>query len=109
MAHVVLAVASGVLAMLQPWSRLCASAGPPPPRLLDVKESLFGSAEPEVIFWRDAAAWCPFCEMTWLLLEAMAVPYRVRTVPLRRYMLDGEVKDAAYTAMVGPDGVVPGV
>ena len=46
----------------------------------------------DVIFWRDSAAWCPFCEMTWLLLAAMAVPYRMRTVPLRRYMLDGEQK-----------------
>ena len=62
-----------------------------------------------MIFWRDSAGWCPFCEMTWLLLESMGVPYRVRTVPLRRYMLDGESKDPEYVAMVGPDGVVPGM
>ena len=47
--------------------------------------------------------------MTWLMLEAMAVPYRIRTVPLRRYMLDGEHKDPEYLAMVGPAGVVPGL
>ena len=92
-----------------PWSDLRASALPLAPRLFEADERLFGAANAEVIFWRDSAGWCPFCEMTWLVLEAMAVPYRVRTVPLRRYMLDGEEKDPAYTAMVGPDGVVPAV
>ena len=91
------------------WSQIKASAGPPTPRLFEANERLFGASEPEVIFWRDAAGWCPFCEMTWLMLEAMAVPYRIRTVPLRRYMLDGEQKDPEYLAMVGPDGVVPGL
>ena len=56
-----------------------------------------------MVFWRDAAGWCPFCEITWLVLEAMAVPYRMRTVPLRCYMLDGEQKDLEYTAAVGPE------
>ena len=84
-----------------PWSDLRASAPPLAPRLFEADERLFGAANAEVIFWRDSAGWCPFCEMTWLVLEAMAVPYRVRTVPLRRYMLDGEEKDPAYTAMVG--------
>ena len=92
-----------------PWSDLRASALPLAPRLFEADERLFGAANAEVIFWRDSAGWCPFCEMTWLVLEAMAVPYRVRTVPLRRYLLDGEQKDPAYTAMVGPDGVVPAV
>ena len=82
---------------------------PAQPGLFHAKERLFGAARPELIFWRDSAGWCPFCEMTWLLLESMAVPYRVRTVPLRRYMLDGEVKDPEYTSLVGLDGVVPGV
>ena len=96
------------LSML-PWSDLRASAPPLAPRLFEADERLFGAANAEVIFWRDSAGWCPFCEMTWLVLEAMAVPYRVRTVPLRRYMLDGDQKNPAYTAMVGPDGVVPAV
>ena len=97
---------------IAPWSRLYAHAGaPPPPRLFNADARLFGADEHdiEIVFWRDAAGWCPFCEMTWLMLEAMAVPYRVRTVPLRRYMLDGETKDTDYLAMVGPDGIVPGM
>ena len=83
------------------------SIGTPAPRLFEAEERLFGWAE--VVFWRDAAGWCPFCEITWLVLEAMAVPYRMRTVPLRCYMLDGEQKDLEYTAAVGPEGVVPAV
>lgn len=91
------------------WSSVRAAAGPPAPRLFDATERLFGAAAPELIFWRDSAGWCPFCCMTWLLLEEMRVPYRMRTVPLRRYLLEGEVKDPEYTRQVGPAGVVPGV
>ena len=97
------------LSALRSWSELRASARPPAPRLFEAEERLFGWADAEVVFWRDAAGWCPFCEITWLVLEAMAVPYRMRTVPLRCYMLDGEQKDLEYTAAVGPEGVVPAV
>ena len=91
------------------WPALRAAAGPAAPRLFDATERLFGAAQPALIFWRDSAGWCPFCCMTWLLLEEMRVPYRVHTVPLRRYMLDGEQKDPEYIRQVGPNGVVPGV
>lgn len=91
------------------WASIGKEAGAVPSRLLDETHRLFNAAEPHVIFWRDAAAWCPFCEMTWLLLEQMRVPYQVKTVPLRQYMLPGDQKDPSYLAMVGPDGVVPGV
>jgi len=80
-----------------------------PTRLFEHTERLFGALEPDVIFWRDAAGWCPFCEMIWLLLETSEIPYAIRTVPLRRYMLPGEEKDPEYLAAVGPDGVVPGI
>ncbi|EOD24355.1 putative glutathione dehydrogenase [Emiliania huxleyi CCMP1516] len=94
---------------LPPWSQIRAAAGPPADRLFEARQRLFGGGAPEVIFWRDSAGWCPFCEITWLVLEEMEVPYEVKTVPLRRYMLEGETKDAEYTRLVGPEGVVPGV
>ena len=97
---------SSSLSTVAPWTQIRAAAGPPPPARLFVEaERLFGATKPEIVFWRDSAGWCPFCEMTWLVLEAMRLPYKVRTVPLRRYMLDGEQKDPEYTSMVGPDGV----
>jgi glutathione S-transferase len=90
------------------WSALRAKAGAPQAtRLFDAKERLFGAKAPDVIFWRDSSGWCPFCEMTWLLLEELEVPYRMRTVPLRRYMREGEEKDPEYIQLVGPDGIVP--
>lgn len=94
--------------LFRPWNALRAAVGEPPAaRLFEAKTRLFGAKEPDVIFWRDSAGWCPFCEMTWLLLEEMRVPYCVRTVPLRRYMLEGEQKDPEYIFLVGPEGVVP--
>ena len=93
----------------QSWTVLQQAAGPVPSRLFTATERLFGAAKAEVVFWRDAAGWCPFCEMTWLLLEKMQLPYQMKTVQLRRYMLPGEAKDPTYLAMVGADGVVPGV
>lgn len=47
--------------------------------------------------------------MVWLLLEIAEIPYVVKTVPLRRYMLPGEAKDPEYIKAVGSDGVVPGI
>ena len=38
-----------------------------------------------VIFYRDDAAWCPYCQKVWLLLEEKKIPHRVCTVPLNAY------------------------
>ena len=38
-----------------------------------------------VTFYRDAAAWCPYCQKVWLFLEEHRIPYRVEKVPLDAY------------------------
>jgi len=68
---------------------------------------LFG-AEPEsadrVTLYRDDAAWCPYCQKVWLLLEELRIPHRVVTVPLRAY---GD-KPAWFTRLVD-GGQLPAV
>jgi glutathione S-transferase len=55
------------------WSR---GAGP---THTDAKLRLFGQKEEDVrvVFYRDTAAWCPYCQKVWLLLEEKQIPYRV--------------------------------
>lgn len=37
---------------------------------------LFGTdSTPRVKFYRDHAAWCPYCQRVWLLLEEKRIPY----------------------------------
>mmetsp|Transcript_4365 Transcript_4365/g.9773 ORF Transcript_4365/g.9773 Transcript_4365/m.9773 type:complete len:577 (-) Transcript_4365:24-1754(-) len=61
-------------------------------RLFDAK----AESEIRVTFYRDQAAWCPYCQKVWLLLEEKRIPYRVKTVPLNAY---GD-KPAWYTRLV---------
>mmetsp|Transcript_3872 Transcript_3872/g.6409 ORF Transcript_3872/g.6409 Transcript_3872/m.6409 type:complete len:513 (+) Transcript_3872:73-1611(+) len=58
--------------------------------------------EPEVTLYRDQAAWCPYCEKVWLLLEEKRIPYRVEKVPLRCY---GDKPPSFYR--INPSGGLP--
>ena len=63
----------------------------------------FGTdAEPRVLFYRDHAAWCPYCEKIWLQLEEKRIPYRVEKINMRCY---GD-KPPSFTAKV-PSGMLP--
>lgn len=44
-----------------------------------------GEDSVRVTLYRDAAAWCPYCQKVWLTLEEKRIPYRVTTVPLDAY------------------------
>ena len=38
----------------------------------------FGTTEePRVLFYRDHAAWCPYCQKIWMQLEEKRIPYKV--------------------------------
>mmetsp|Transcript_54554 Transcript_54554/g.152173 ORF Transcript_54554/g.152173 Transcript_54554/m.152173 type:complete len:497 (+) Transcript_54554:44-1534(+) len=69
------------------------------------KLRLFGAsseAEVRVTLYRDSAAWCPYCQKLWIMLEEKQVPYRVELINMRSY---GD-KSSAYLAKV-PRGLLP--
>jgi glutathione S-transferase len=71
----------------------------------DAKIRLFGtSEEPRVIFFRDTAAWCPYCQKVWILLEEKKIPYQVQKVNMRSY---GD-KPAEFLRIV-PNGLLPAI
>lgn len=52
------------------------------------KLRLFGAASAEevrVTLYRDSAAWCPYCQKLWVMLEEKQVPYRVELINMRSY------------------------
>jgi glutaredoxin len=71
----------------------------------DAKIRLFGSkSEPRVTYYRDTAAWCPYCQKVWILLEEKKIPYKVEKVAMRSY---GD-KPPAYLKLV-PNGLLPAI
>ena len=71
----------------------------------DAMIRLFGSKdEPRVTFFRDSAAWCPYCQKVWILLEEKKIPYRVKKINMRSY---GD-KPAEFLRMV-PNGLLPAI
>ncbi|KAJ1444005.1 hypothetical protein B484DRAFT_321249, partial [Ochromonadaceae sp. CCMP2298] len=55
-----------------------------------------------VTLHRDTAAWCPYCEKVWLLLEEKRIPYFVKKVPLSCY---GKKPQSFLT--INPQGGLP--
>lgn len=71
----------------------------------DAKIRLFGTdKEPRVTYFRDTAAWCPYCQKVWILLEEKKIPYRVEKINMRSY---GD-KPPAFLRMV-PNGLLPAI
>mmetsp|Transcript_1875 Transcript_1875/g.2893 ORF Transcript_1875/g.2893 Transcript_1875/m.2893 type:complete len:538 (-) Transcript_1875:616-2229(-) len=63
----------------------------------------FGSTGPiRVKFYRDHAAWCPYCHKVWLQLEEKQIPYTMEKVNMRCY----GTKQASFTKKV-PSGLLP--
>jgi glutathione S-transferase len=51
----------------------------------DAKLRLFGTkGEPRVTYFRDTAAWCPYCQKVWILLEEKKIPYKIVKINMRR-------------------------
>ncbi|EGB12975.1 hypothetical protein AURANDRAFT_60811 [Aureococcus anophagefferens] len=93
------------------WADLAARAGAPAPRLFDETERLHGADAPRVRLWHDAAAWHPFANQVWLLLEAARIPHCRAVVPLSQYRRPGPRDDARLAAFAdalpgaNPNGV----
>uniref|UniRef100_A0A0G4I6M6 GST N-terminal domain-containing protein n=1 Tax=Chromera velia CCMP2878 TaxID=1169474 RepID=A0A0G4I6M6_9ALVE len=67
-------------------------------RMFNLKEG----EEPRVVLIRDMAAWCPYCEKVWLLLEEKKVPYVVKRVNMRCY---GDKPQ--WFLKIAPGGMLP--
>jgi len=76
------------------------------PTHTDNKLRLFGAKESDVrvTFYRDTAAWCPYCQKTWLLLEEKRIPHRIEKMNMRSY---GD-KPREFLAKV-PRGLLPAI
>lgn len=76
------------------------------PTHTDNKLRLFGAKESDVrvTFYRDTAAWCPYCQKTWLLLEEKRIPHRIEKINMRSY---GD-KPREFLAKV-PRGLLPAI
>ena len=68
-------------------------------RLFDSKEK-----SPAITFFRDNAAWCPYCQKTMLLIEEKKVPIKIELVPMRSY---GD-KPESFLRKV-PSGLLPAI
>ena len=71
----------------------------------NAKIRLFGTTgEPRITFFRDTAAWCPYCQKVWILLEEKKIPYKLQKINMRSY---GD-KPAEFLRMV-PGGLLPAI
>ena len=62
------------------------AVGEGPPHT-DCTLRLFGRPESEirVTLYRDAAAWCPYCQKVWMLFEDKRIPYKIAKINMRSY------------------------
>lgn len=72
----------------------------------NAKVRYFGTSrdKPRVKLYRDTAAWCPYCQKVWLLIEAKGIDYETEKVPMRAY---GE-KSKEFLQKV-PRGLLPAI
>mmetsp|Transcript_42167 Transcript_42167/g.78891 ORF Transcript_42167/g.78891 Transcript_42167/m.78891 type:complete len:531 (-) Transcript_42167:18-1610(-) len=77
------------------------------PANTDAKLRLFDAKsedEVRVTLYRDTAAWCPYCQKVWLLLEEKRIPFKVEKINMRSY---GD-KPASFLQKV-PGGLLPAI
>jgi len=41
-----------------------------------------------VTLYRDHAAWCPYCQKVWMMLEEKQIPYKIECINMRSYGWD---------------------
>lgn len=71
----------------------------------DAKIRRFGTTgEPRVTLYRDSAAWCPYCQKVWIMLEEKRIPYKIEKINMRSY---GD-KPQSFLRLV-PNGLLPAI
>ena len=74
----------------------------------NAKVRLFNSSSsgppPTLTFYRDTAAWCPYCQKVWIFLEEKQIPYVVEKINMRSY---GD-KPKEFLQLV-PNGLLPAI
>ena len=78
------------------WEELARRCG-------DAVEVRAAAADASVVFWRDAARWCPYCQSVEIVLAERQIDHVVRLAPLRCY---GE-KPAEFLDIAGVDATLP--
>ena len=63
-----------------------------------------GADEVRLTLFRDTAAWCPYCQKTWLMLLMKRVPFKVEKINMRSY---GD-KPKSFLDKV-PSGLLPAI
>ena len=69
----------------------------------DAADVRAAAADASVVFWRDSAFWCPYCQSVELVLAERQIDHEVRLVPLRCY---GE-KPSEFVDVAGVDATLP--
>jgi len=69
-------------------------------RLID--EAKFSEQDVRVVFYRDSASWCPYCQKVWMMLEEKGIPYKVERINMRCY---GD-KPRSFSRLQ-PSGAIP--